>query len=163
MFLICHLDVRIWCKLENSLTHQLISSAPMWMRMSVDVKPIVTPSISRVQGSGTRVTRCKAWRQTLYNLTLTHDISGTENHIKDKQCYTIKIRFATSAQKSAACAHQHATTVSNLGLFFAGVGQAERRLWVDEMVVDVSLRRRKHQLTANTGLKKARKHEASLW
>lgn len=49
-------------KLKSSargLPHQLISSAPMWNKMSVDVKPKVTPSISRVQGSGTRVTRCE--------------------------------------------------------------------------------------------------------
>lgn len=88
---------------------------------------------------------------------------GLKTILKTNNATLLKIRFATSAQKSAACAHQHATTVSNLGLFFAGVGQAERRLWVDEMVVDVSLRRHKHQLTANTGLKKTRKHEASLW
>lgn len=45
--------------LAQNFSHQLISSAPMWNRMSVDVNPTVTPSISRVQGSGTRVTRCR--------------------------------------------------------------------------------------------------------
>lgn len=36
----------------------------MWKRISVEVRPRVTPSISRVQGSGTTVTRCSTYRNT---------------------------------------------------------------------------------------------------
>lgn len=56
------------CLTQNSLqvSHQLISSAPMWNRMSIEVMPKVTSSISRVQGSETRVTRCRVGTETLY-------------------------------------------------------------------------------------------------
>lgn len=42
----------------------LISSAPMWKRRSVEVRPKTTPSMSRVQGSETKSTRCRERGQT---------------------------------------------------------------------------------------------------
>lgn len=44
--------------------------------------------------------------------------------------------------------------MSDLGLVLAEVWQGEGGLWVDEMMVDVSLGRHKHQAAADTGLKK---------
>lgn len=41
--------------------------------------------------------------------------------------------------------------VSDLGLVLAEVWQDEGGLWVDEMVVDVSLGGHEHQVRANTG------------
>lgn len=46
---------------------------------------------------------------------------------------------------------QSGLCLSDLGLVLAEVWQGEGRLWVDEIMVDVSLRRHKHQATANTG------------
>lgn len=43
--------------------------------------------------------------------------------------------------------------MSDLGLVLAEARQAEGRLWVDEVMVDVSLRGHKHQAAANTGEK----------
>lgn len=41
------------------------------------------------------------------------------------------------------------SVVSDLGLLLAEIWQSEGRLWVDEMMVDVSLGGHKHQATAN--------------
>lgn len=54
------------------------------------------------------------------------------------------IQFTYTILESGLC-------VSDLGLVLAEVWQGEGRLWVDEMMVDVSLRGHKHQVTANTG------------
>lgn len=43
--------------------------------------------------------------------------------------------------------------MSDLGLVLAEVWQGERRLWVDGVMVDVSLGRHKDQLTASAGWK----------
>lgn len=52
--------------------------------------------------------------------------------------------------------------VSDLGLVFAEVWQSEGRLWVDEIVVDISLRRHKHQVTASAGQKETHTQTKSL-
>lgn len=40
-----------------SMSHLLISSAPMWNSRSVDVRPRTTPFTDRLQGSDTNCTR----------------------------------------------------------------------------------------------------------
>jgi len=46
---------------------------------------------------------------------------------------------------------QSGACVTDLGLVLAEVRQGEGRLWVDEMMVDVSLGGHDHQVAANAG------------
>lgn len=90
--------------------------------MSVEVIPKVTSSISRVQGSGTRVTRCRVATETRWWICTSKR----------------KPRF----NKGRVCE-------SDLRLVLAEVGQGEGGLWVDAVMVDVSLGGHKHQLTTS--------------
>lgn len=92
--------------------------------MSVEVMPKATSSISMVQGSGTTVTRC-----------------GVENRNALLDAYQ-QIKTRTGLDHLTVC-------VSDLRLVLAEVWQGEGRLWINAVMVDVSLGGHKHQLTAS--------------
>lgn len=109
----------------------------MWNRMSVEVMPKVTSSISRVQGSGTRVTRCRVGTERLYWICTSKRQLGRGLNVWQ--------------------------FVSDLSLVLAEVWQGEGGLWINAVMVDVSLGGHKHQLTASAEQKEIWIYRGHYW